>query len=45
MGGTVTLKWMLRFYGGVVWTGFIWLREGTNWGWVLVKKIMNLRVP
>jgi hypothetical protein len=24
------LKWILRKYGGRVWTGFIWLRIGTG---------------
>jgi hypothetical protein len=36
---------MLRIYGGVVWTGFIWLKERTNWGGALVKKIMKHRIP
>jgi hypothetical protein len=25
----ILLEWILEKYGGVVWTGFIWLRIGT----------------
>jgi hypothetical protein len=28
----IILEWALRKYGGMVWTGFIWLRIGTNGG-------------
>jgi hypothetical protein len=28
--GVIILEWILRNYGGRVWTGFIWLRTGTG---------------
>jgi hypothetical protein len=28
--GRIILEWILGKYGGKVWTGFIWLRIGTN---------------
>jgi hypothetical protein len=32
VGGRIILKWMLEKYGGVVWTGFIWLSIGISGG-------------
>jgi hypothetical protein len=28
--GRTVLKWILGKYGGMVWTGFMWLRIGTS---------------
>jgi hypothetical protein len=28
----ITLKWVLRKYGGMALTGFVWLRIGTSGG-------------
>jgi hypothetical protein len=30
VGGRIIIKWILKRYDGVAWTGFIWLRIGTN---------------
>jgi hypothetical protein len=30
VGGWIILKWILQRQDGVVWTGLIWLRIGTN---------------
>jgi hypothetical protein len=30
VGGRVILKWIIDKYDGLVWTGSIWLRIGTN---------------
>jgi hypothetical protein len=30
IGGRIILKWFLEKYGGVVWTGFMWLRIGSS---------------
>jgi hypothetical protein len=32
VGGKIILKWILEKYIGVLGTGFIWLRIGTNGG-------------
>jgi len=30
--GRIILEWILGKWGGKVWTGFVWLRIGTNGG-------------
>jgi hypothetical protein len=32
LGGWTILKWIIKKYDGVVWTGSIWLRIGTSGG-------------
>jgi hypothetical protein len=32
IGGRIILRWILERQDGVVWTGLIWLRIGTNGG-------------
>jgi hypothetical protein len=44
VGESIILKCMLEKWDGVVQTGFIWLRIGTNGG-PLVNKIMKLLTP
>jgi len=38
------IKFDLQEVKGREWTGFIWLRIGTEW-WAAVNAVMNLRVP
>jgi hypothetical protein len=40
----IILDWILRKKIGNLWTGFIWLRIGTNSS-LLVNMAMNLRIP
>jgi hypothetical protein len=41
--GKVILERILQKQGGMLWTGFIWLRTGPSGG--LVNTVMKLRVP
>jgi hypothetical protein len=34
VGGLTILKWILEKYDGMVWIGLIWLRIGTNGGFL-----------
>jgi hypothetical protein len=39
VGGRIILKWISNKYGARVWTGFIWLRTGSN------VEFLSTRVP
>lgn len=32
MDGSIILKWILKKYVGMAWTGYIWLRIGVSGG-------------
>ena len=39
----IILKWILKKWDEITWTGFLWLRTGTAFG-IIVNAVMNFRI-
>jgi hypothetical protein len=37
VNGEAILDWILEKYGGILWTGFMWLRIGTSGGFLGIR--------